>query len=176
MENFKEKRDGRKAIIRNIRDYKVKWDDLTKLDNNMWDEAKTALEIESDLKEEVGEFGWLEEEKDDLELGIDNEVTYLDDEFDLDFNSFMHHKIAVTVPWLIRCVSGVMSAGLGMFSAVAYMRSNFYYFEMGYTFASTIGQFLCWCDYIFHFDYIVPTKPWNRYDPNFTPFHGHEEF
>ena len=42
MENFKEKRDGRKAIIRNIRDYKVKWDDLTKLDNNMWDEAKTA--------------------------------------------------------------------------------------------------------------------------------------
>ena len=86
----------------------------------------------------------------------------------------MHHDIVVTVDWAIRVVSGLIRAGLGVFAEITYMRSNFYYFEVGYVLTNTIAQFMTWGDWVFHFDYITPSKPWNRYDPDIDSFHGHE--
>jgi hypothetical protein len=84
------------------------------------------------MREEVGRFGWLEEDASDFESKISDEI-------DLELNSYMHHDITVSLDWLIRVISGLWSTVVGIFVAVSYLQSNFYYFEMGYVFAETFA-------------------------------------
>jgi hypothetical protein len=77
---------------------------------------------------------------------------------------------------MIKVVSGLIDTVLGAFGTVSLSRTHFYYFDLAFSGANTFAKFLCWLDWAFHFDYITPTKPWNRYDPNFTHEHGHEIF
>ena len=81
----------------------------------------------------------------------------------------MHHQ----VPWSFHYVwiQGWELYGIVYdFRYALYLaNTHYYYFEFGRRLGMIIGKLIVLLDFVFDFQIITPTKPWNRFDPNYNP-------